>query len=59
MKYTLSSSKNVSGEISTNFTGLIIRNSEELETPNNLLRLVNIFNITYSFEKLTNLDSQK
>jgi len=50
---------NVSGEISTNFTGLIIRNSEELETPNNLLRLVNIFNITDSFEKITNLDFRK
>ena len=49
----------VSGDISTNFTGFTIRNSEELETPNNLLRLVNIFNITDSFEKITNLDFRK
>lgn len=49
----------VNGEIATNFTGLTIQNNEELETPNNLLRLVNIFNITDSFEKVTNLDFRK
>ena len=49
----------INGEISTNLNGLTIRNNEDLETPNNLLRLVNIFNITDSFEKVTNLDFRK
>ena len=49
----------IQGEITTNLEGLIIENSEELETTNNLLRLVNIFNITDSFEKVTNLDFRK
>ena len=49
----------IQGEITTKLEGLIIENSEELETPNNLLRLVNIFNITDSFEKVTNLDFRK
>ena len=43
----------------TNLNGLTIKNSENLETANNLLRLVNIFNITDSFEKVTNLDFRK
>ncbi len=49
----------ITGEISTNLDGLIIRNNDELETANNLLRLVNIFNITDSFEKVTNLDFRR
>ena len=49
----------IQGEITTKLEGLIIENSEELETTNNLLRLVNIFNITDSFEKVTNLDFRK
>ena len=49
----------INGEISTNLNGLTIRNNEDLETPNNLLRLVNIFNITDSFQKVTNLDFRK
>ena len=49
----------IQGEITTNLEGLIIENSGDLETPNNLLRLVNIFNITDSFEKVTNLDFRK
>ena len=49
----------IQGEVATNLEGLIIDNSGDLETPNNLLRLVNIFNITDSFEKVTNLDFRK
>ncbi len=49
----------ITGEISTNLEGLTIKNSEDLEATNNVLRLVNIFNITDSFEKVTNLDFRK
>ena len=49
----------INGEISTNLNGLLIKNSKDLDTPNNILRLVNIFNITDSFEKVTNLDFRK
>ena len=49
----------IQGEITTNLGGLTIKNSENLETQNNILRLVNIFNITDSFEKVTNLDFRK
>ena len=49
----------ITGEISTNLEGLTIKDNEDLDTPNNLLRLVNIFNITDSFEKITNLDFRK
>ena len=49
----------IRGEIFTNLNGLTIKNSGNLETQNNLLRLVNIFNITDSFEKVTNLDFRK
>ena len=49
----------IKGEITTNLDGLTIKNSKDLETPNNILRLVNIFNITDSFEKVTNLDFRK
>ncbi len=49
----------IKGEITTNLDGLTIKNSDDLETPNNILRLVNIFNITDSFEKVTNLDFRK
>ena len=49
----------IKGEISMYLNGLLIKNSKDLETPNNILRLVNIFNITDSFEKVTNLDFRK
>ena len=49
----------IRGEIFTNLNGFTIKNSGNLETQNNLLRLVNIFNITDSFEKVTNLDFRK
>jgi len=49
----------IQGEVSTNLSDLTIRSSENLETTNNLLRLVSIFNITDSFEKVTNLDFRK
>jgi len=51
--------KSIEGEISTNLNGLLIKNNKDLDTPNNILRLVNIFNITDSFEKVTNLDFRK
>jgi uncharacterized protein YhdP len=49
----------ITGEVSTNLEGLTIRNSGDLGATNNVLRLVNIFNITDSFEKVTNLDFRK
>ena len=49
----------IKGEVSTNLEGLTIRNSGDLDATNNVLRLVNIFNITDSFEKVTNLDFRK
>ncbi|MFL2701504.1 MAG: AsmA-like C-terminal region-containing protein, partial [Gammaproteobacteria bacterium] len=49
----------ITGEVSANLEGLTIKNSEDLEATNNVLRLVNIFNITDSFEKVTNLDFRK
>ena len=49
----------ITGEVSTNLEGLTIRNSGDLDATNNVLRLVNIFNITDSFEKVTNLDFRK
>ena len=47
------------GDVSINAKGLLILEQSELQTQNNLLRLVNIFNITDSFEKVTNLDFRK
>ena len=47
------------GDISFGIEGLLIQNSEDLQAQNNLLRLVNIFNVTDSFEKVTNLDFRK
>ena len=52
-------SKSISGDFSLNLYGLTIQNRENLDRTNNLLRLVNIFNITDSFEKVTNLDFRK
>ena len=49
----------VTGEIELNIEGLLIEDSKDIQTPNNLLRLINIFNITDSFEKVTNLDFRK
>ena len=51
--------ESIKGEISINLDGLTIKNSEDMESTNNILRLVNIFNITDSFEKVTNLDFRK
>ena len=50
---------NIIGDIDLNVKGLVIKNREELQAQNNLLRIVNIFNITDSFEKITNLDFRK
>ena len=50
---------NIIGDIDLNIKGLVIKNREELQAQNNLLRIVNIFNITDSFEKITNLDFRK
>ena len=47
---------NIIGDVALNIKGLVIKNREELQAQNNLLRIVNIFNITDSFEKITNLD---
>ena len=47
------------GEISFELDDLTIENDENIEMPNNFLRLINIFNITDSFEKVTNLDFRK
>ena len=47
------------GEVYLEIDGLLIENQEDLQAQNNLLRLVNIFNITDSFEKVTNLDFRK
>tara|TARA_B100001057_G_scaffold501059_1_gene620133 strand:- start:10483 stop:14082 length:3600 start_codon:yes stop_codon:yes gene_type:complete len=49
----------VYGNFSVEIKGLLIRNREDLKTTNNILRLVNIFNVTDSFEKVTNLDFRK
>lgn len=50
---------NLVGDIYFEIEGLLIQNREGLETQNNILRLVNIFNVTDSFEKVTNLDFRK
>ena len=50
---------NIIGDVALNIKGLVIKNREELQAQNNLLRIVNIFNITDSFEKITNLDFRK
>jgi uncharacterized protein YhdP len=55
----LFSYNSVSGEISANLNGLTIENNDSLESTNNLLRLVSIFNITDSLEKVTNLNFRK
>jgi len=47
------------GEIYLDIQGLLIQNREDLQAQNNILRLVNIFNVTDSFEKVTNLDFRK
>lgn len=51
--------KNFRGDLNLEIEGLLIENKGDLQTPNNLLRLVNIFNVTDSFEKVTNLDFRK
>ena len=50
---------NFDGDIYLEIEGLQIQNKEELQTQNNILRLINIFNVTDSFEKITNLDFRK
>ena len=47
------------GDININIDGLLIKDREDLQAQNNILRLVNIFNVTDSFEKVTNLDFRK
>ena len=47
------------GDVNIEVEGLLIKNREDLQTQNNILRLVNIFNVTDSFEKVTNLDFRK
>lgn len=49
----------VVGDIYFEIEGLLIQNREDLDAQNNILRLVNIFNVTDSFEKVTNLDFRK
>ena len=49
----------VYGLIELDIKGLLIQDREDIQTPNNLLRLINIFNVTDSFEKVTNLDFRK
>ena len=49
----------ISGGIELDIKGLLINDNQDIQTPNNLLRLINIFNITDSFEKVTNLDFRK
>ena len=49
----------VLGDVYIEVEGLLIKNREDLQAQNNILRLVNIFNVTDSFEKITNLDFRK
>ena len=49
----------VNGQIELDINGLLIQDRDDIQTPNNLLRLINIFNVTDSFEKVTNLDFRK
>ena len=49
----------VLGDVYIEVEGLLIKNREDLQAQNNILRLVNIFNVTDSFEKVTNLDFRK
>ena len=50
---------NFKGDIYLEVKGLVIEDQEDLQRQNNILRLINIFNITDSFEKVTNLDFRK
>ena len=50
---------NIYGDIYLEVEGLVIEDREDLQRQNNILRLINIFNITDSFEKVTNLDFRK
>ena len=43
---------NFNGDIYIEIEGLLIKNQKDLQRQNNILRLINIFNITDSFEKL-------
>ncbi|URQ67737.1 hypothetical protein M9C81_05600 [SAR86 cluster bacterium] len=47
------------GDMYIEVEGLLIKDREDLQAQNNILRLVNIFNVTDSFEKVTNLDFRK
>ena len=49
----------VTGDVSFDIEGLLILNGEDLQAQSNILRLLSIFNITDSFEKVTNLDFRK
>jgi uncharacterized protein YhdP len=51
--------EDITGEMKIDIKGLLIQDQKDIPTPNNLLRLINIFNVTDSFEKVTNLDFRK
>ena len=48
------------GEVGLSIVDITIQNKDaDIETPNNLLRLISIFNVTDTFEKVTSLDFRK
>jgi len=48
------------GEVGLKIEDITIENKEaDIEAPNNLLRLISIFNVTDTFEKVTSLDFRK
>ena len=48
------------GEVGLNIVDITIQNKDtDIEAPNNLLRLISIFNVTDTFEKVTSLDFRK
>ena len=50
----------VVGEVGLSIVDITIQNKDaDIETPNNLLRLISIFNVTDTFEKVTSLDFRK
>ena len=50
----------VVGEVGLSIEDITIQNKDaDIETPNNLLRLISIFNVTDTFEKVTSLDFRK
>ena len=50
----------VVGEVGVSIEDITIQNKDsDIEVPNNLLRLISIFNVTDTFEKVTSLDFRK